>query len=128
MLGRKPELRQQRASASGRGERADERAVAVGRAEHVPAPVQVQDRRVSAERQSGDTGRGDGPHRDLGRQRQLSAERLEDVAHRLQRRLAGGDRHDRRPHPHDPRGQLAADRLRGGDRLIQRGQHPAGAL
>ena len=132
MLGGEAELGRQDARAGGDGQRADQRLVAEGRSHHVPAPVEVEERRERIgvrgqleRRHAAGVDRGD---RHLRRRCELGVELLVGVALRLQPAVRDRDREQRRPQLRQPPGELAPDREGHGDRLVDVGQEPPGPV
>jgi hypothetical protein len=132
VLGGEPELGCHDAGVRGDGQRPEERLVAERRTQHVAAPVEVEDRRggVGARRQherrhAAGVDRGD---RDLGGRCELSVELLVGIAARLEPGVPARHREHRRPELGQAPRELAADRERRGDRLVDVVEQPAGAV
>ena len=126
MLGGEPVVGHERADPRRGDEGADQRPVPVGGADGVAAAVQVEDRHVllarRADHERRDAARVDRPDLDALGDRGLREERLVGRAHLLDVRTGGRDLEHRRPHGRHPVGQLAADGLRRGDRLVEVGE------
>jgi hypothetical protein len=131
MLGCEPEVRHERADPRRGDERADQRPVPVRGADRVPAAVQEEDRHVllaRGDRERRDAARVDRPDLDAVGDRGLREERLVRGPHLLDVGVGGRDLEHRRPHRRHPVGQLSADGLRRGDRLVEVGEQAPRAV
>ena len=101
-------------------------------AEHVAAAVQVEEAgpRLVGRRdeQRADAARADGTDGDLRRRGELRVQRLVGVAHRVDVGAGLGQVGERLPHAHAAAHELAADRLRHGDRLVDPAQDAPGPV